>query len=270
MRGERWRLHGRQTVAMTTAPLDALAMRWFAVIEAGPRAALDGVSALLAAGLTGFRADRVRVSVPRGARIVRRGGVDVRQTRRLAPSDTVPAGLPRVRPEIAAVRAALWAVSDRQAATILAMTVQQRIATAEAIGRALLDVRRDRRRRFVEAILWDLIDGAHTMGELDFARLCRARGLPRPDRQVLRKGRDGRVYLDVYWRRYGLVVEIDGGQHFRIEASIPDALRQNLLSLEGDTVLRLPLLGLRVATDEFFAQIERGLGAAGWRTPVAS
>jgi hypothetical protein len=32
-----------------------------------------------------------------------------------------------VRPEIAAVRAALWARSDRQAALLLAMSVQQRI-----------------------------------------------------------------------------------------------------------------------------------------------
>ncbi|MGH3424738.1 MAG: hypothetical protein ACRDO8_08425, partial [Nocardioidaceae bacterium] len=259
LRAERWKAHGRETIAVHTGPLDEEMMRWFAVIEAGPRAALDGVSALQAAGLKGFTADTVRVSVPRGARVVRRAGVTIRQTRRLRRSDVMPTGIPRVRPEIAAVRAALWARSDRQAALLLAMTVQQRLTTAEAIARALLDVRRDRRRKFLEATLLDILDGAQAISELDFTAECRRRGLPRPDRQAVRKGPDGRIYLDVIWERYRLVVEIDGAHHLRVEASIPDALRQNAVSLQDATVLRLPLLGLRVAADEFFAQIREAL-----------
>ena len=49
----------------------------------------------------------------------------------------------------------------------------------------------------------------HSLGELDFARLCRERGLPEPTRQAVCKGPDGRVFLDVRWE-CGLVVEIDG------------------------------------------------------------
>jgi hypothetical protein len=40
---------------------------------------------------------------------------------------------------------------------------------------------------------------------------------------------------------------------------VNDALRQNQVALGSDVVLRLPLLGLRVAADGFFAQIERAL-----------
>ena len=40
-------------------------------------------------------------------------------------------------------------------------------------------------------------------------------------------------------------------------------MRQNAVSLRGMTVLRLPLLGLRVDPDTFFAQIEEALVAAG-------
>jgi hypothetical protein len=47
---------------------------------------------------------------------------------------------------------------------------------------------------------------------------------------------------------------------------VPDALRQNEVALGRATVLRLPLLGLRVAADEFFDQVERGLRDGGWCT----
>jgi hypothetical protein len=35
--------------------------------------------------------------------------------------------------------------------------------------------------------------------------------------------------------------------------------------LDGDTVLRLPLLGYRLQRDAFLDQIEAALRAAGWR-----
>jgi len=264
LRAERWKSHGRQTIAMHNGDLSAAAQRWTAVIECGPRAALDGISALEAAGLTGYVHDGIRVSVPRGARIIGRPGIVARQTRRLRPGDIVGAGVPRVRPPVAAVRAALWARSDRQAAVVLAMAVQQRITPAAAIGQALLEVKRHPRRRFLETTCLDLLGGAQAMGELDFAVLCRARGLPEPERQALRQTRDGQVYLDVFWRRYGVVVEVDGIQHLRADIHVADALRQNAVTLDGSTVLRLPLLGLRIAPDDFFAQIETALRRGGW------
>ncbi len=51
LRARRWPRAGRHTVVVLDGPLDAAARRWVAVLEAGPRAALDGVGALQAAGL---------------------------------------------------------------------------------------------------------------------------------------------------------------------------------------------------------------------------
>ncbi|WP_332661954.1 hypothetical protein [Aeromicrobium sp.] len=265
LRAQRWRLHGRQSICLHTGDLSSGAMCWYAVHEAGPRAAIDGVSALEAAGLKGFENDHVRVSVPRGAPAVRRPGLMVRQTRRLQRTDVVPTGLPRVRVPIAAVRGALWARSNRQAATILAMTVQQRLCRAEDIAEGLLAVRRHPRKAFLEAVVLDLVDGAQAMGELDFSRICRTYGLPKPDRQVVRKTSRGRAYLDVYWRAFRLVVEIDGIHHLKVPAIVSDALRQNDLTLAADRVLRIPLLGLRIAEQQFMEQIRTGLAAGGWR-----
>ncbi|WP_261376704.1 hypothetical protein [Nocardioides sp. J9] len=60
-----------------------------------------------------------------------------------------------------------------------------------------------------------------------------------------------------------MVVEVDGIHHSWVENVVGDALRQNALVLDGDRVLRLPLLGLRLQPDEFFAQIAVALGVAG-------
>lgn len=269
LRARRWAAHGRQTVALHTGDLDDPALRWYAVFEAGPRAALDGHSALEAAGLSGWASEVIRVSVPRGAPAVRRRGLMVRQTRRLQRSDVISAGVPRVRPPIAAVRAALWARSNRQAATILAMTVQQRIATAESIGEALLDIKRDKRRKLLDRVVLDLLGGSQAMGELDFARLCRAHGLPVPRRQRVRTTPSGRRYLDAEWPEFGVVVEIDGIHHLAAAAVIDDAARHNDIALEGGTVLRIPVLGLRVAEAQFMAQVRSALVSGGWAS-VAS
>ncbi|PUA81733.1 hypothetical protein C7S10_06600 [Nocardioides currus] len=167
--------------------------------------------------------------------------------------------------EVAAVRAALWAVSDKQAALVVTMTVQQGLSTADRIGEALLAVRRDKRRAFLHDVVLDMLGGARSLGELDFARACRRRGLPEPTRQAVRRGGDGRYYLDVWWEPWHLVVEIDGIHHAWVDNVVSDALRHNEVAISGDTVLRLPLLGLRVAEDAFFEQIERALADAGWR-----
>ena len=81
---------------------------------------------------------------------------------------------------------------------------------------------------------------------------------------MLRRDSRNRYYLDLYWPQWKLVVEIDGIHHAWAENIVGDALRQNALALDGDTVLRLPLLGYRLQPGDFFAQIELALRGAGW------
>lgn len=225
---------------------------------------LDGESSLIASGLKNYESRVLRVSVPRGVKPLRGAGIDVRRTRRWSAADKVATGVPRTRVPVAAVRAAMWASSDKQASLLLTMPVQQGMTTPDLIGRALLSVHRDKRRELMHAVVTDLLGGVRSLGELEFARECRRRGMPEPDRQVVRRGRDGRYYLDVCWDDFHLVVEIDGIHHTWATEVVPDALRQNEVALGRSTVLRLPLLGLRVAADDFFEQVDRGLRAGGW------
>jgi very-short-patch-repair endonuclease len=71
----------------------------------------------------------------------------------------------------------------------------------------------------------------------------------------------------VCWETWGVVVEIDGIQHSWATNIVNDALRHNAVTLDNSMVLRLPLLGLRVAADDFFAQIEQALRDRGCPLP---
>jgi very-short-patch-repair endonuclease len=185
-------------------------------------------------------------------------GVKLHKVIRRVPEELMGAGLTRTRPAVAAVRAAHWAVSDRQAALLLAMPVQQRLVTGESLLLAVREIRGRNRRRFISIVARDVADGAQSLGELDFARLCRSRGLPNPSRQVVRKRATGRAYLDVSWDDIGLAVEIDGSQHTWGLALTDDHFRQNDLVIQGDRVLRMTLMGLRLQPDAFMDQVCRG------------
>ena len=93
------------------------------------------------------------------------------------------------------------------------------------------------------------------MGELDFAQICCEWGLPPPSRQVVRTGTRGRVYLDACWEDLGLAVEIDGAQHRVGLAVTHDNLRQNAVTIGGDMVLRIDVIGLHIAEAEFMTQV---------------
>lgn len=263
VRAERWTTHGQQTVALHTRPLGRDEQLWRAVWETGPDvAALDGVTALLAAGMTGYTEERIHLSVVHSHRVKRLSGVRVHQITRRHDHELEPHGIPRVRPAVAAIRAAHWADSDRQAALLLLMPVQQGLLRATDLLETARTIRGRRRRAFVGGVIRDIALGAQSLGELDFARLCRARGLPEPDRQVVREGRNGRIYLDVRWD-CGVVVEIDGIQHTWGLAPVLDALRQNRVTLSRDTVLRIPNVGLRLHEDDFMDQVAQALQLRG-------
>jgi len=260
----RWVRHGTQTISVRDAPLGEVARRWRAVWEVGEDiAVVDGVSALQAAGLTGWSEDVVHVSILHRHDPTRLAGVTVHKVIRRVEGEVVGAGAPRTTPAVAAIRAAHWAVSDRQAATILAMAVQQRLVTGDQLVATRRRVRGRTRRAFITQIAHDVADGAHSLHELDFAGACRSRDMPVPTRQAVRSGTDGRVYMDVYFEEYRLVIEIDGAGHLWGLTGVADALRANQVVIDGDRVLRINVIGWRLDRESFLDQVEAAL-ASDW------
>lgn len=255
VRAGRWRLHGRHTVALHTGVLSDRARAWRGVHESCGDARVDGVSALQLAGVTGLSDQMVHVSLHHLCQVRDIDGVVQHKVSRRAEGECTLPGLPRTPPALAALRAAQWAVSDRAAALFLVLPVQQRLVTAEHLREAHEAYPGRRRRALVAQLIEDAADGAHSLGELDIIPLCRRHGLPPPDRQVLRRV-DGRSrYLDAYWKEVGLALEIDGEAHSAGLEVTFDHLRQNAVTMQGDTVLRMNLIGLRLEGDAFFAQV---------------
>ncbi|MFV0460823.1 MAG: hypothetical protein ACK5MT_18865 [Actinomycetales bacterium] len=260
IRAGRWARAGWHTLVIGAGEPQGRGLLWRATWECGAGAVLDGAASLVAAGMTGFELASIDVCLPKNNRCHQVVGVRLRRTAAVPPLSG--AGIPRVAPAWAAIRAAQRAVSDRQAALLLCLSVQQRLLHAPHLLDAWRQVSRSHRRAVIESVVQDLCEGAHSLGELDFAKLCRRHRLPAPTRQQVRHGPNGRVYLDVYFEAARLVVEVDGGHHNLGLNPVFDALRQNELTLGADRVLRIPLLGLRLNEADFMGQLRRALNAS--------
>lgn len=171
-----WRKVGIHTLDIDGGDPARQALWWRALWESGSRSVLDGITALQAAGLEGWAEATVHVSLPNNCRAPSLHGVRAHLVRDIGPSITT--GLRRTRPAGAAIRAAQWAVSDRQAATILAMAVQQRLVATQDLLARWRTIGYSPRRAFLDLIIRDLCDGAQALSELDFATACRARDSP--------------------------------------------------------------------------------------------
>lgn len=266
VRAGRWHRWGKQTVRVAEGE-PAVAELWRALFEVSPLAVLDGVSALQVAGLTGITADAIHVAVPKSARPRRCRGVAVHETRRYEAAAIVGSGIPRMQPATAAVHAALWAVSDRQAALFVLASKQQRLFTPPEFGVEVTKIRRDRRRLLLRTLHADMAGGVEALGERDFARLCERRRIPPCTRQVRRQTASGTWVYDNVWGAYGVTAEINGSQHLEPEQVLTDALKQNEMRIDGHVVIQIPNLALRVDPDPYLDQLEAALRRGGWPGP---
>ena len=111
---------------------------------------LDGEASLIASGLKNYDARVMRVSVPRGVTPLRGAGLDIRRTRRWR-EEPGRTECPHSRPAHDPGRH-LGDVVTGEASLLLTLTVQQGMTTADLLGEALLDVRRDRRLRLLHSV----------------------------------------------------------------------------------------------------------------------
>lgn len=267
LRAGRWQQLGRKSIGLVGPHPTREALWRVAVWESGAGAVLDGVTSLLAAGLRSWEERVVHVSVSQGARTRPSAGVRIHRLRDVG--RTLSTQPPRTAPEVAVLRAASWAQSDRQALTLLAMSVQQRLVPPARLQEAWAATQRHPRRALLTQAVPLVCDGAHALGEIDFARICRRRGLPEPSRQVLRRTPQGKVYLDVYFDDFAVHIEINGAQHYVGLAPVADARRRNDRTLASDLTIEIPVLGLLVDEDTFIDQVRQALRQRGWRGRAA-
>jgi hypothetical protein len=264
----RWQRAYDGTYVAHTGPLTFPQRCAVALAALGPDAVLDGATAATLHGLSGFEDERTYVVVPHGTSIRRPPGVVVTQSVVLTDrSRRDRAGLRAVRPEWAAL--AIARRSPWRARAVFAATVQQGFARADHLAACVLAVGRFRGRPLVAAALNDVAGGTRSELEGAFLDLCRARGLPLPERHVPVAAHGRRAWLDTCWPRERLVAEIDGKAfHVLGEDWEDDLARQNALVLAGLTVLRFSARDLRHDPGGVAAQVGQALDIA--RSRVAA
>lgn len=263
---KRIQLVGDHAVVLHTGALTIAQTWWCALVNAGPHCVLDGPTGAEAAGLQGYGTELIHLSAPKGSRPRRCEGVVVRELRDFSLEDVHPVRKPpQMRAPVAIVRAALSAPNRPKACAILAAAVQQRIVSCDQLRAALERTKRHRYRRLLLTVLGDIEGGAHSLTEIDFARLCRWARLPEPTRQSVRHDGDGRRrYLDVEWEGFGIAVEIDGALHLLAASWWADMDRANEMMLAGVTLLRFSTVIVRLRPERVCDQLRRALLSKGW------
>jgi hypothetical protein len=272
--GGRWRSVCRGLLATTTGQLSHQQQLWVAVLAAGRDAVLAGVTAVAAAGVRGLRSDTIHVLIPASRAKTRvrlrfppdMCAVVVHHTGFLPPGHRQVGRPPRTSVARAVVDAVAWARSDAEARLVIAAGCQQRRVTAEEILAVAGSRPRSRRSALLRETLADVAGGAEALAEIDLVALCRRYGLPQPDLQERRRDGSGRWrYLDAYWRRWRLHVEVDGAHHMDASHWEADMLRQNAVWIAGDRILRFPAWLPRRRPAVVADQLRKALEAAGWR-----
>lgn len=262
----RWTRAGRQTLVLHNGPLDDRTRRVVAVLEVGPRAALDGVSALQHLGVIALSDTDVHVIAPKSSNPRHPPGAHVHESRRFREDDIrLVDDIRVVAPAVAAVHAALWARTDREASLFPVLAVQQRLASPQEVSDAVSVVRRHPRRRLLLRVAAEIQGGVRSLTELDVAQAMRARGLPEPTRQSVRTRPSGRQYLDCAYDAYDLTVEVDGPQHDEPVHRLADVLRDLEQVPEGSTVIRIPSPAWRLDREAVLDALEQVFAARGWR-----
>lgn len=212
---------------------------WAAVLYCGSSSALTGDAALRLWGLPAPVPEPWRVA-SHSRHLVAPPTVPADNPLRVQPHRVVrlhevvhPVRLPPVvRPAAAVLHAAAWVPTARAAEWRVAAAVQQRLVTPQQVRDAQRVLTRTHRRRLVLAVLDDVELGAHARSELDLLAFLRRYGLPLPDQlqQPVRAGSRLR-YLDAWWERQRVALEVDGAQHRLVGAWEGDLLRANAIAV---------------------------------------
>ncbi len=248
----RWTAVAPDVVAAQNAALTRAQRIWLGVLHAGPAAAVTHATACELGGLAWTAEDTVHVLTPKGDLAARLPGITFHQSRRRYANWVVLGddGLPRIDLEHAVLLTSERDRFVRRAIGRLAAAVQQQLTTADRLWLASTDIRKLRHGALFRQALGDIAGGAQSFAEIDVGALCRQAGLAPPDRQAVRRDRDGRRrYLDCTWMLPGgrtLVLEIDGSFHMLVDNWWRDLRRQRAITAWDHAILRCASIEVRL------------------------
>jgi Transcriptional regulator, AbiEi antitoxin len=260
----RWsRLHvGVYVIAAGPA---TLARVWGGLLYAGAGAV---ASHQTAAWLDGFGHEPalIEVTIPERRRVRPVAGVRIHRSIAIE-SRRHPSRLPpRTRVEDTVLDLAQRAGHVDEIVAVVSWACRARLTTAERIALVAASRKKLRHRQEVEAVLDDVASGALAVLEHHYLTLVeRAHGLPAGHRQIGIRRALRTEYKDVYYRGYGLVVELDGSVGHSTDAErARDLRRDNADVLAGQLVLRFAFADVARRPCIVAAQVVLALRQRGW------
>jgi hypothetical protein len=229
--------------ATFTGPVPSLARAWAAMLAAGDGAVLGGRTALWLWGVLDVPEPVTTVCLPERRRVVTPSGTRVVRRRGLAGLVHPVALPPRLRLEEALLDVADEAVGEGEVVDLVLRATSSQRTTAARVRKALGRRRQHRHRALLRELLDEAAEGVQSALELRYRRgVERAHGLPRAERNAVepvtgRTGARRNRYRDVRYRRWRVVVELDGLEAHPAWRRRHDRARDNSATVEGDQVL---------------------------------
>jgi hypothetical protein len=256
----RWVERTPRVVSTFTGALTRDQRAWLAVLHAGPRSMLGGLSAAERHGLKGWEREIVTVYVDDELSFEPVDGVRFFRSRR--PFDLLRdprPGIPISRIEPAILLFAAYQAKPRPAHGAIAASIQQRLTTPDRMLTWVEQLHPLRWAKPFRRTLGDIAGGAHSGAELDVRRMCRRFAIPMPTGQRSRYDSAGRQrWTDCEWQLPDgrvLVLEVDGAFHLDVLQSMEDHRRSRRIISASRMIVRCSSYEVRFEAAELAADL---------------
>jgi hypothetical protein len=223
LRNGTWQAPCRSVVVAHNGLLTRRQQLWVAVLHGGSGAVCGGPTAAALLGLRGLESPDVHVVIPAQRQVIPIDGVQIHRATVLPSAHVLDQSLPPLTTMArAVVDAAAWAPTDADAREFVVAAVRQGKVLPSEVADVLKVLTRSKRRSLVLETVNLAVNGADALADDLLVKTCRRDGLPVPDRQVRRAEESGRPrYLDAYWNRWQLCLEVDTAQQADGDEVIP-------------------------------------------------
>jgi hypothetical protein len=263
----RWRRLHYGVYASFTGEPPRDAILWAAVLRAGPQSILSHETAAEVDGLLDQPSRLLHVTIPVSQRLAAIAGFAIhRSTRILEARDVLLP--PRTMIEETVLDLAQGATNLDDVIALLARACQRHL-TFPGLLRQRVEMRgRTRWRTEILQALEDVADGVHSPLENRYLRdVERAHGLPTAKRQAHATQGGRGIRRDVFYREYGVVVELDG-RLSHADRRLQDNRRDNAAAARGILTLRYGWADVTERCCETAFEVGETLSRRGWPGPV--
>jgi very-short-patch-repair endonuclease len=269
VRNGRWQQLHFGVYATFTGAVPRDAVMWAALLRAGPQSVLSHETAAEVSGLLDRRSRLLHVTVPEARRVRPVPGMVIHRSSNLIQARQPGVLPPRTLVEETVLDLAQQAASFDDVVALLARSCQRGLTTPFLLSEGLRLRAKSRWRTAIELALQDVADGVHSVLEFRYLRdVERAHGLPAAKRQATATLQRRLVYRDVRYRRYTLVVELDGQASHPDDQRWRDKHRDNATAVGGLHTLRYSWADVTERACETAAQVATVLARQGWPGPL--